>query len=123
MRDLLEFFRDGGWGMYPTAIFGVVLLVASVRFAWTPERRHLGFIFGMWATTLVQILHATWTDFAAVAHALQSGEIPDHELTRTFFEGFKESTRPGMFGGVFLVLALLFVSIGLHRASARAAEG
>jgi hypothetical protein len=120
MNGFLEFFRDGGWGMYPLALFGVVLLGASVRFAWTPERRRLGFIFGMWATTLVQILHATWTDFAAVAHALQSEEIPEPMVMRIFFEGFKESTRPGMFGGVFLILALLFVSIGLHRASARA---
>jgi hypothetical protein len=120
MSSFWTFFSDGGWGMYPTFIFGVVLLIAAVQFAWSPERKRLGFIFGMWATTLVQIVHATWTDFAAVAHALQAdGEVKDDMVVRIFFEGFKESTRPGILGGLFLVLALLFVSIGLHRAASR----
>jgi hypothetical protein len=109
--------------MWPTSVFGVVLVVASARFAWSPERRRLGFIAGMWLTTLVQIIHGTWIDFAAVAHTLSDeAEVPDKMIVRTFFEGFKESTRPGIMGGLFLVLALLFVSIGLSRASAHAAD-
>jgi len=98
-------------------------LVAAGRFAWSPERRRLAFIGGMWLTTLVQIAHATWTDFAAVANALSDEDaVPDGKIVRIFFEGFKESTRPGILGGLFLVLALLLVSIGLSRAAARAAE-
>src|SRR5947209_18065199 len=116
-----EFIREGGGGMFSTLAFGGVLLVAAVRCAWRPERRRLGFIFGMWATTLVQIVHATWTDFAAVAHATSSEEMPPALVMRVLLEGFKESTRPGVLGGLFLVLSLLFVSIGLQRASAHLA--
>lgn len=104
--------------MYPTLILGLVTLVAAARFAWTPERRRLGFIVAIWATTLAQILHATWTDFAAVFRALV--EVDPEIRTKIMFEGFKECTRPGILGGVFLILALVFVSIGLNRAVARA---
>ena len=106
------------------------MLVAAARFAWVPERRRLGFILAIWVTTLAQILHAMLTDFAAVFRtlALTDKELFDASLvqsdpvirTRLMFEGFKECTRPGWLGGVFLILALLFVSIGVHRAAARA---
>jgi hypothetical protein len=117
--NLWEFFVEGGWGMYPTLVLGLVTLVAAARFAWAPERRRLGFIAGMWATTLAQILHSTLTDFAAVFSALVHIAEPDDRV-RVMFEGFKECTRPGILGGVFLILALLFVSIGLNRATQRA---
>ncbi len=36
MRDA---FCMGGWGMYPTAIFGLMLVAAAIRYAMSPERR------------------------------------------------------------------------------------
>jgi hypothetical protein len=125
--NLWEFWREGGWGMYPTMVLGFVTLIAAARFAWVPERRRLGFILAIWATTLAQILHATLTDFAAVFHALTEKQLYEASLqsepaipTRIMFEGFKECTRPGILGGVFLILALLFVAIGVNRAATRA---
>jgi hypothetical protein len=114
--NLWEFFQEGGWGMYPTMGLGLVTLVVAARFAWAPERKRLGFIFAIGATTLGQIVHATLTDVAAVFRALANQPTAD---IRVLFEGFKECTRPGILGGVFLVLALLFVSLGLIHASAR----
>lgn len=32
-------FQAGGWGMFPTAAFGLLLLAATVRYAMSPERR------------------------------------------------------------------------------------
>src|SRR3954468_12843617 len=119
--NLWEFVQEGGWGMYPTLILGLVTLWAAGRFAWTPERGRLGFIAALWATTLMQILHATLNDLAAVFHAMSDEErVPTEQLVRVFFEGLKECTRPAIMGGLFLVLGLLFVSIGLQRAAARA---
>jgi len=36
---MVEAFHQGGWGMIPTAFFGVLLVLASVRYAVSPERR------------------------------------------------------------------------------------
>jgi hypothetical protein len=32
-------FHMGGWGMYPTLVFGLLLVTASIRYAMSPERR------------------------------------------------------------------------------------
>lgn len=34
-----EAFYLGGWGMYPTLVFGVLMVAASIRYAISPERR------------------------------------------------------------------------------------
>jgi len=34
-----EMFHMGGFGMYPTTIFGLMLIAASVRYAMSPEKR------------------------------------------------------------------------------------
>ena len=33
------FFRDGGWGMYPTAIFGFFFVASGFLYSFRPERR------------------------------------------------------------------------------------
>jgi hypothetical protein len=117
--NLWELWKEGGWGMYPTLILGLVTLIASARFGWSPERKRLGFICAMWLTTLAQIVHATLTDVAAVFRALTGPSLGDQRI-RIMFEGFKECTRPGILGGIFLILSLLFVAIGTNRAAQRA---
>lgn len=36
-----EAFTMGGWGMYPTLIFGLLMVAAAVRYAQAPERRYV----------------------------------------------------------------------------------
>lgn len=36
-----EAFHQGGWGMFPTAFFGLVLLALAARYAMAPDRRRL----------------------------------------------------------------------------------
>jgi hypothetical protein len=36
---MIEAFHMGGWGMFPTATFGLLLVAAALRYALTPERR------------------------------------------------------------------------------------
>jgi hypothetical protein len=38
---MMEAFEAGGWGMYPTLLAGVGLLVASVMYARRPEARYV----------------------------------------------------------------------------------
>ncbi len=45
-------FHMGGWGMYPTLVFGVLLVAASVRYAATPERRFVPLQMSLGMVTL-----------------------------------------------------------------------
>ena len=36
---MIEAFHMGGWGMYPTLFFGVLMVAASARYAIHPDRR------------------------------------------------------------------------------------
>lgn len=117
----MDFMVEGGVGMWPVLVFGLVTLVASARYAWRPAQGRLGFSVGMIVTTLSATVHTTWIDLGSVFRYLESPErAPDAEIVRILMVGLKESTRPGALGGIFVTLALLLVSIGLQRKQAKA---
>lgn len=117
MSGFGDFFAEGGWGMYPTLVFSLSVVGGAVWFALKPEPRRLAFTAAMWLTLVSAIVHATWTDLAAVfAYLEDPNKTPAGEMARTLVTGLKESTRPGALGGMFLTLALLIVAIGALRA-------
>jgi hypothetical protein len=102
--------------MWPILIFGMVTVGAAIRFMQKPDMGQLRFAAAMAVTTLVSTIHATWTCVAAVASFVEDpARVAEAEITRTFFAGFKESTRPGTLGGLLLTLACLLVAIGMLR--------
>lgn len=46
-------FRSGGWGMYPTLVFGLLMIAASVAYAFKPERRLVPLQISLGIMTLV----------------------------------------------------------------------
>jgi hypothetical protein len=117
---MVEFFREGGWGMYPVAVFGVILLVTAGRYAWDGEPLRLRFAIAMSALLVVTMTHAMLTDVAQVFWHLQDRvRVPDSELWRTLFTGLMESTRPGALGGTLLTFALVLVAVGVYRGARR----
>ena len=115
---MIDFFREGGWGMWSILAFGMVTLGAALRFAYAPGRKTLPFIITMSITVFITTAHATWSDLAAVFAALarlsEEGKGAD-ELRMILYEGLKECTRPGCFAGLFLTLSWLLVSVGMLR--------
>jgi len=94
-----QFMMEGGWGMYPVLLLGVVTLASATRYALRPERLCLRFVSILWLTLLVVIVHATITDVAAVFHYFEDPvRAPDNEMARTLMIGLKESTRPAVLG-------------------------
>ncbi|WP_394839804.1 hypothetical protein LVJ94_23235 [Pendulispora rubella] len=120
---MVDFFREGGWGMWTILAFGMVTVGAALRYAYSPGRKTLPFIIAMSVTLLVTTAHATWSDLAAVFSSLvrlgEEGKNPD-ELRLILFQGLKECTRPGCFAGLFLTLSWLLVSVGMLRQPATA---
>lgn len=50
---MLEAFKFGGWGMYPTLVFGALTIAAAASYARTPERRRLTLLAILSVVTLV----------------------------------------------------------------------
>lgn len=117
---MIESFVEGGWGMWPILIFGMITLGAAARFAQQPQLAYLRFVAGMGLTTLVSTIHATWLCIGSVFKFLESPtRAPTDEMARILMVGLKESTRPGSLGGLLLALACLLTSVGLLRLGRR----
>lgn len=117
---MVQMWIEGGWGMFPVLIFGLVTLYASGRYAVDGEPARLRFVAAMSIVLVAAMGHAMLTNVAAVFSFLQDPErAPDGELTRILFTGLMESTRPGALGGALLVLALVLVAVGVYRAGRR----
>ena len=117
---MLQFFQEGGWGMFPVLAFGLVLLGTSRRYAWDAEPARLRFAIAMSALLVVSMTHAMLSDVAAVFHYLQDPErAPDSDFSRILVTGLMESTRPGAMGGAMLTLAMVLIAIGVYRAGRR----
>jgi hypothetical protein len=117
---MLQFWMEGGWGMFPVTAFGLVMIVAAGRFALDTELMRLRFISAMGVLLVTAMLHAMLTDVAAVfAFVADPARAPDAEFARTLCTGLMESTRPGALGGVLLVIALVLVAVGVSRNGTR----
>jgi len=111
-----EFMREGGWGMWPVMLIGLVALASSTRYAIRPERLCLRFVAVLWLTLLAAVIHATVTDLAAVFRYFEDPvRAPTSEMARTLLIGLKESTRPAALGGIFLTLVPLLAAVGVYR--------
>jgi hypothetical protein len=47
-----NFYENGGWGMYPTTLFGFLLVAAGVLLLLRPERRYVPLVSGLGLMTL-----------------------------------------------------------------------
>ena len=114
---MILFFIEGGWGMFPVLIVGLVLVWAAVRYAIDCEPTRLRFIGATGLALAVVMFHATWTALAAVFRFLQ--DVPDAQFRETLMTGLMESTRPITLGGALLSLALIVVAVGAYRSGRR----
>ena len=111
-----HFMQEGGFGMVPLLLFGLICLGAGTWFALRPSRRALAFTGAMWLLVLTTSLHAMLINVSFVFRALEDNRrFPMDALPRVLLAGLKEASRPGALGGIFLCLALLGVAVGVFR--------
>ena len=115
---MIEFFKEGGFGMFPILFMGLATLVSAGLYAYKPSRRKLGFIVAVGLATLFATVGATLTDIGTVCHAVAGDErFAKEDRPLVFLQGMKESTRPGVFGTTILSVAALLVAAGMSRRS------
>ncbi|HET6147278.1 MAG TPA: hypothetical protein VFH68_07070, partial [Polyangia bacterium] len=116
-----EFMKEGGWGMWPVLVLGLLAVAAAAGSCARARRLSLHFVALLWLTLAAAITHAVITDLGAVCRAASDPSWPGNpDLTRLVFAGLKESSRPAALGGIFLTLVPLVAAIGVYRRSTAA---
>jgi hypothetical protein len=111
-----DFMHEGGWGMWPVLLLGLVSLASATLYAVRPGRSSLPFVAALWLTLLTAVVHASVTDLAAVFRYFEDPvRAPDSQIARLLLVGLKESTRPAALGGIFLTLVPLLAAAGIYR--------
>jgi hypothetical protein len=113
-----EFFEAGGWGMYPTLLFGFLLVACSILFLFRPEPRYLASLVGLSAATAGAGLLGLCSGVMNTLRYLKS--VPVEDRLMTIAAGTEESLHCAMLALMLLVVAGLFVAIGAVRTMFRA---
>ncbi|MGH7327830.1 MAG: hypothetical protein ACREJX_05720, partial [Polyangiaceae bacterium] len=109
---MLEGFHDGGWGMYPILVFGLVLLGAAIKYAVKPQRKMVPLLYGLGILTLASGGLGFVTDLITVSHAIQ--RVPEFTARAGLItiEGVGESLNAVAFSLIFVTLAALAACLG-----------
>jgi hypothetical protein len=113
---MLDVFRLGGWGMFPTAIMGVVLWLAAMRYARRPDRAALLVVA---LQSVVTLLCGTLGFVSGLIRTLacaSSGERPE-PLETIIAGGLGESLHNIGLALVMMVVAAIATTIGALRAT------
>lgn len=108
-----SFFEAGGWGMYPTTVFGVLLVAAGIAYAKFPERRFVPLLVSMGVAVFGSGVLGTVTGFITTFRAVQ--KLPADQQHSVTLMGISESLNNAVWAFVFIVLATLIASAGALR--------
>jgi hypothetical protein len=111
-----EFFNEGGFGMYPTAFFGITALLLSVWYAFKPMARLLPLVRGLGAAALLAgVLGTVLGIKATIAGILGSPEIQTDQIGKIALAGLYESSNNLVLALVLTVLVVLAIGVGGFR--------
>lgn len=110
MNAILEHFRDGGYGMYPTLAFGALLVAVAVKYAMAPDRRFLPLLIALNVLTLSAGALGFVTGVITTARYL--GEVAPSNQGYIAIEGVGESLNNVAFALILVVLAAIAVTLG-----------
>lgn len=100
-----NFFRDGGWGMYPTSICGFLLLAAGFLYFLKPESRYTPLVFCLGFMTVTAGVLGTLTGLIMTFRYLQNVAEPDQVKIAAL--GMAESTNNMVLALILTFLAAL----------------
>jgi hypothetical protein len=110
-----EFFKDGGWGMFPTLGIGLLLLAASVLYAVRPsaKRARVGLVLGL--VTLASGMLGASVGLATSARFIP--KVAKADQLEILAQGFAESIHNVVLALIVVVLAGLVASVGAARSA------
>lgn len=118
---MADFFMAGGWGMYPTTLFGVLLVAAGIAYAALPERRFVPLLVSLGVVVFGSGVLGTVTGFITTFQYIQ--KVPEAQQRAITLVGVSESLNNLVLAFVFIVLSTLIASVGALRIGLRSKPG
>ncbi|MBI5545798.1 MAG: hypothetical protein HY901_18060 [Deltaproteobacteria bacterium] len=110
-----NFFEAGGFGMYPTSLFGFFLVAAAVIYALRPERGFFVLTGCLGLLTLSSGLLGFTTGLVNTFRYLE--KVPNEKLLTIAALGCAESLNNVVLALILVTLTSLIVSVGALRAA------
>jgi hypothetical protein len=114
MDKLIWAFREGGWGMWPTLIFGTLALAIAVRHAIRPRRELLPLIVGLGIATVFSGVLGLSVGVMTTIRYIRG--VPEADRGLIAMIGVGESLNNIAFALILAVLISLFGTVGAWRA-------
>jgi len=108
-----NFFNAGGWGMYPTTVFGFFLLAAIALHALRPEPRYERVISSLMVMVFASGLLGT--SVGICKSALYLDQVPVEKQLVTFAMGAQESLHNLILALIIIVIANLVTTLVAFR--------
>jgi hypothetical protein len=110
---MMEAFEAGGWGMYPTLLAGVGLLVASLMYARHPEARYVPLMVTLGLFTLFAGGLGFCTGLISLLHYYTSHQAEHGPIV--LFAGLKEALHNVALALLLITVSALSASVGALR--------
>jgi hypothetical protein len=114
---LWEHFRDGGWGMIPTLLFGLILVGTSVRYALAPKQRDVPLMISLAVLTFVSGSLGFVSGVMTTFHFVAADGIRGDTATAITLQGVAESLNNVGFALALLTLATMCAAYGAWKLS------
>lgn len=108
------FFKAGGWGMYPTALFGFFMVMAAVLFLLRPDRRTIPLLVSTGVAAVASGFLSFATGVVNTFRYLEQVDAGDQLLIAA--AGTAESLHNVVLALILVVVSALIASVGALRA-------
>jgi hypothetical protein len=112
---MLDFFRAGGFNMFPLTVFGIALVITAIKFARNADAQRLSLIRALTTTIVFATILGVAAGLASTAHYVVEHPEAAKDPLPYLLQGFAETMTNVLLGGSFVVLAWLLVAVGVRR--------
>lgn len=112
------FFTEGGFGMYPTLVFGFALVASAVMSIPQPHRRWLTFVFG----ALTFASGVLGTSMGLINTMRYVAKAPAAEQLSFSAVGIAESMNNMVLSMILVIIALLISAVAAFKHAPAAAQ-
>jgi len=112
---MLEFFKAGGFNMFPLTAFGIALVVTGIKFARNADPQRLSLIRALTTTIVFCTIIGVAAGLASTAHYVVEVQEAQKDPLPYLLQGFAETMTNVILGGAFVVATWLLVAVGVRR--------